>query len=171
MYTLQDISEKEYPSYFEPYLKLVTSRAPIVDALEEALEHSIAFINKIDKPLDYKYASDKWSIGQVLQHNIDTERIFTYRALAIMRGDQVDLPGFDQDVYSKTLDDYAFAKAKLSKSLIATRNSFIDLYKNASATDLKRIGTAGGNELSARVIPFIMIGHHMHHHRILQERY
>jgi hypothetical protein len=48
---------------------------------------------------DYRYAEGKWNIKEIIQHVIDTERIFGYRALRISRNDQTPLPGFDENYY------------------------------------------------------------------------
>jgi hypothetical protein len=49
--------------------------------------------------LEFRYADGKWTIKEILQHLMDAERIFTYRALRIARKDQTPLPGFEQDNY------------------------------------------------------------------------
>ncbi|MDQ6844364.1 MAG: DinB family protein, partial [Bacteroidota bacterium] len=47
-----------------------------------------------------KYAEDKWTIKEVLQHIIDAERVFAYRALAFARKDENTLPSFDEKEYA-----------------------------------------------------------------------
>ena len=41
----------------------------------------------------------KWCIKEILQHLIDTERIFMYRCFRIARNDKTALAGFDQNIY------------------------------------------------------------------------
>ena len=48
---------------------------------------------------DYRYAPGKWSLKEVIGHLSDTERVFTYRALRIGRGDATALTGFDDQSY------------------------------------------------------------------------
>jgi hypothetical protein len=48
---------------------------------------------------DLRYAPDKWSLKEVLGHINDTERIMSYRALRISRGDTTPIEGFEQDDY------------------------------------------------------------------------
>ncbi len=169
--TVKSITPQEFNPYFSRYIDLNDPDATITQALESSLQVSVDFIKSIDKPLDYRYASNKWTIAQVILHNIDTERVFAYRALRFMRGDQTDLAGFDQDVFIEGCGDYAFAKASLLQSIIATREATIALYKDMPDEFLIRTGTANGNLMSVRVIPFLIAGHHKHHEMVIKERY
>lgn len=169
--TIKSITSDEFNPYFSRYIDLNNPDATIEQVLATSLQESVAFINAIDKPLDYRYAPEKWSIAQVILHNIDTERVFAYRALRFMRGDQTDLAGFDQDVFIEGCGDYAFAKAELLQSLTATREATMALYNNMPHEFLTRTGTANGNLMSVRVIPFLIVGHHKHHESVIKERY
>jgi hypothetical protein len=171
MVTFNDISVDEYPSYYQPYLSLVDPSLSLSDVLNYSLQNSLEFLDSIHKPLNYRYALNKWSIGQVIMHNIDTERVFAYRALRFMRKDQTSLPGFDQDVFVDNLGDLAFAKADVLQSLKTTRNATIELFKNASDASLSFKGNASDQIMTARVIPFIIAGHHLHHENVIRERY
>ncbi len=42
-----------------------------------------------------RFAPGEWSIKEVVDHLIDAERIFSYRLLAVSRGEQASLLGFD----------------------------------------------------------------------------
>src|SRR5262245_37748656 len=50
---------------------------------------------------DYRYAENKWTLKQVLQHLIDAERVFTYRALRFARKDDTHLPGFNENSFTE----------------------------------------------------------------------
>ena len=165
------IDPSEYHEYYAHYLNLVPEQANFKNILQSSKEDSIAFIEAIDKPLNFAYASDKLSIAHVILHNIDTERVFTYRALRFIRGDQTALPGFDQDVFARDYDNYAFAKADLIKSFVTTRNATIELFNGVSDKHLLRKGVASNNTMSVRVIPFLIAGHTKHHENVIKERY
>ena len=154
----QDLKENEYHAYYSYYLNLIPALSSLESVLKTSLDSSITFIKSIEKPLDYKYATDKWSIGEVILHNIDTERIFSYRALRFMRGDTMRLPGFDQDVFASDYRNYAFAKADLIQSLRVTRNATIELFKGVPDEQLLRQGIASDSPMSVRVIPFLIAG-------------
>jgi hypothetical protein len=102
---------------------------------------------------------------------LDTERIFAYRALRFMRKDATPLSGFDQDLFVETLGDSAFAKAELLSSMQFTRQATIDLFNNATEDSLQFRGVASGQIMTARVIPFLIAGHSLHHENIIKERY
>lgn len=169
--TRSQISHTEYNDYYDRYLSMHAPQTELNSVLEKSSKESISFINNISAPMDYRYQDNKWSIGEVIMHNIDTERVFAYRALRFMRGDMTELPGFDQDLFAVDYKDHAFAKADLIKSFIATRNATIALFENATDEQLCRIGSASGSPMSVRVIPFLIAGHCKHHENVIKERY
>lgn len=167
----KDIATSEYNPYYSAYLNTIPENKTIMEALEEGLASSIQLVNELHVDLSYRYAPQKWSIGQVLQHNIDTERVFAYRALRFMRGDTTALTGFDQDVFTHDFKDYAFAKANLINAITATRQATIQLYSEVNDELLARIGIANNNAMSARAIPFIITGHALHHENVIRSKY
>lgn len=166
-----DIPSNEYNPYYEHYLNLIPSATALQDVLENGLIESLDFIASITVNMDYRYEKNKWTIAHVIMHNIDTERVFAYRALRFMRGDQTPLPGFDQDVFALDYGNYAFAKADLIQSLTATRKATIELFKGATQEQLLRQGVASGSPMSVRVMPFLIAGHCKHHEQVIKERY
>jgi hypothetical protein len=171
MITFNNISADEYPAYYQPYLSLIDPSLSLSNILVNSLYNSLNLLKSIDVPLNYRYAANKWSIGQVMMHNIDTERVFAYRALCFIRRDQSSLPGFDQDLFVDNLGDLAFAKADVLQSLKTTRNATIEVFKYASDASLMFKGTASDKIMTARVIPFIIAGHNLHHENVIRERY
>ncbi len=166
-----DLLPKEFNSYYTDYLNLVHGSTSVHEALNIGLQESLDFINSIDKNLDYRYGSDKWTIAQVIMHNIDTERVFAYRALRFMRGDLTPLSGFDQDVFAVDYENHAFAKADLIQSFKATRNATIALFNGVTDEQLIIQGTASDSLMSVRVIPFLIAGHTKHHENVIRKRY
>ncbi|OUS11341.1 hypothetical protein A9Q93_11475 [Nonlabens dokdonensis] len=171
MVQLKDISSDEYSDYYQTYLSLIDPQTSIDNVLQESLEGTLSLLKELEKPLSYSYAANKWSIGQVLQHDIDTERVFAYRALRFIRKDATPLPGFDQDVFVANSKDLAFAKAELKKSIITTRQATIELFSNVTMDSLIFKGNASGQVMTARVIPFLIAGHNLHHENVIRERY
>jgi uncharacterized damage-inducible protein DinB len=161
----------EYAPYYEKYISKVKTDDP-VEALEEGKKKLIKFISKLGKKqLKYRYAEDKWTIKEILQHLIDGERIFTYRALRFARNDKSPLPGFDEKAYTPA----SRASGRKIKSILeeyeAVRNATIALYKNLDEEMLFRSGTASDNKMSVRGLLYVTLGHELHHLEVIREKF
>lgn len=162
---------EEVNAYFARYIELADGR-DLLEALAIASEQLLAAAQRIPaEKAGYRYASGKWTIEQLMQHVVDTERIFTYRALCFARKDATELPGFDEN-------DYADATANNDKGLRrilaehdAVRSATIELFRGFNAEELLRTGTANGNRFSVRALGWATAGHAMHHVNVLHERY
>ena len=131
-----------------------------------------AFLNAIPKDkLEYRYAEGKWTVKEIIQHIIDTERIFAYRALRVARNDKTALPGFEENDYALTGNANARTLESLLAEYKAVRQATIALFNSFSDDMLKHIGTASNSPISARAIGFIIIGHEAHHCNVIKERY
>src|SRR5215831_6403671 len=98
----------EFAPYYGKYTSLVKSDN-IVKTLETQAEHPKALFRVLgEQQADFRYAPDKWSVRQMLGHVIDSERIFSYRALRIARGDKTPIEGFEQDGYCQQRTFRAF---------------------------------------------------------------
>ena len=163
--------ENEYGSAFQTYIEQA-GEGDLIEELEISLHDFIKFVQNIpmDK-FDFRYAEAKWTIKEIIQHVIDTERIFAYRALRISRNDKTPLSGFDENEYIVNTDANQRNIQSLLTELSAVRHSNLFLYKSFSEEQLKRIGTASNNEISVRALGFVTIGHQKHHQRIFEERY
>ena len=161
----------EYAPFYTPYLNALGA-VNLIEELEISLHDFIRFVQNIpmDK-FDYRYAEDKWNIKEIIQHVIDTERIFGYRALRISRNDQTPLPGFDENYYVNNTEATTRSIQDLLAEFSAVRHSNLFLFKSFSEDQLKRMGIASNVAVSVRAIGFIMIGHQKHHLNIFQERY
>lgn len=161
----------EYAAYYAPYVNALGD-VNLIEELEISLHDFIRFVQNIpmDK-FDYRYAEGKWDIKEIIQHVIDTERIFAYRALRISRNDQTPLPGFDENDYVNNTQATNRSIQDLLTEFSAVRHSNLFLLKSLSDEQLKRVGMASNAAVSVRAIGFIMIGHQKHHQKVFQERY
>jgi hypothetical protein len=166
-----ELSLAEYAPFYAPYIATLHD-ADLMEELEISIHEFIRFVQ--DVPLgkhDYRYAEGKWTIKQIIQHLIDAERIFSYRALRIARNDKTPLPGFEENDYAAAVDaDSRHLQALLTEFAIV-RQSTVALFKGFTDGELLRTGTASGKEVSVRAIGFIIIGHLKHHRRVYRERY
>src|SRR5205807_604199 len=77
----------------------------VVSALETQTRETEKMLRSIsEQKATFRYAPEKWSIKTLLRHVTDTERIFSYRILALARGDTQVLPGFDENTYAASSD-------------------------------------------------------------------
>lgn len=161
----------EYSNFNATYIK-AAANVELIEELEICLHEFIRFVQNIpmDK-FDYRYAEGKWTIKDIIQHVIDTERIFAYRALRISRNDTTPLPGFEENDYVENTKANERGIQDLLAEFSAVRYATLFLFKSFSEEQLKRIGTASGTAISVRAIGFIIIGHQKHHQNVFQERY
>jgi uncharacterized damage-inducible protein DinB len=163
--------ENEYSGGFRTYVQ-EAGNVNLIEELEISLHDFIKFVQDIpmDK-FDYRYAEGKWTIKEIIQHIIDTERIFAYRALRFSRNDTTALSSFDENSYVDNTNANRRGLQDLLTELSAVRHSNLLFYKSLSEEQLKRIGTASNNQISVRALGFVIIGHQKHHQKVFQERY
>ncbi|KRD10549.1 damage-inducible protein DinB [Flavobacterium sp. Root901] len=163
--------ENEYSGHFGTYIKKAGD-GKLIEELEISLHEFIRFVQDIpmDK-FDYRYAEGKWTIKDIIQHLIDSERIFAYRALRFSRFDKTPLPGFEENDYAANTNAGSRSIQDLLTEFSALRHSTLLFYKSLSDEQLKSIGTASNNQISARALGFVIIGHQKHHQQVFEERY
>jgi uncharacterized damage-inducible protein DinB len=163
--------ENEYSGGFATYVR-EAGNVNLIEELEISLHDFIRFVQNIpmDK-FDYRYAEGKWTIKEIIQHVIDTERIFAYRALRFSRFDKTPLQSFEENDYAANTNAGGRSIQDLLTELSAVRHSNLLFYKSLSEEQLKAIGTASNNQISVRALGFVIIGHQKHHQKVFEERY
>ncbi|MFM9825878.1 DinB family protein [Flavobacterium sp.] len=167
-----ELITSEYSSFNATYINAVDQNVDLIDCFEMGFEEMISIISKtpFDK-LKFRYAFGKWTIKDIIQHIIDVERIFSYRALRISRNDTTPLPGFEENDYVENTNANGRSIQDLLNELKVVRTATIILFKSFSNEQLKNLGIASNNPISVRAIGFIIIGHQHHHFKIIKERY
>lgn len=164
-------SATEYGSFYQTYINYTSGKdySILVQQYHDRITESWAAIPA--EKANYAYAEGKWSIKQMFQHVIDTERIFAYRALAIARKEPAALLGFDENEYAKN----GTAANRNWKDMLTewrvVRQSTNLLFGSFTEEQLKCMGTASGLPISVNALGFIIFGHALHHLHILKERY
>ena len=120
---------------------------------------------------EFAYGSDKWTIKEVVQHMIDAERVFAYRAMRFARMDKTDLSGFEQNDYVPVSKANGRSLDVLIREFDDLRTSTINLFKSFDQEMLKAVGTANGYPFSCEAVGYITAGHCKHHTQILKEKY
>lgn len=161
----------EYSEFVATYINALDD-VNLIEELEISLHDFIKFVQNIPlEKFDYRYAEGKWTIKDIIQHIIDAERIFGYRALRISRNDKTPLPGFMENDYIENTNANGRSIQDLLTEFSAVRHSNLLLFKNFSEEQLVRLGTASNHTISVRALGFLMIGHQKHHQKVFQERY
>jgi uncharacterized damage-inducible protein DinB len=169
--TTNDLSIKEYNPFYQTYINKAQN-INLKSGLLENFKQVYAFLNTIpENKLEYRYADGKWTIKEVIQHLIDAERIFSYRALRIARQDQTPLSGFEENEYVPASFANDRSIAELLGDYKAVRQSTISLFDSFTDVMLLEIGTASNSSISVRALGFITIGHENHHCLLIKERY
>ncbi|KAA1245050.1 DinB family protein [Aquimarina sp. RZ0] len=162
---------EEYNEYYGIYIAKAAN-ADVLEGLKSGKKEFVDFVNTIpEEKLTYAYREGKWTIAEVLQHLIDSERIFSYRALCFAMNDNSLLPGFDQNLYVLNSNTRQYPKARFIEDFEAVRTSSISLFRSFTDDMLQRIGTASGSPLSARAVGYILAGHQKHHIEVIKEHY
>lgn len=167
------VPENEYHPYYKSYIyDLASSGKTITEVLHENQSEVNQVLKNLPKDKHmYRYAEGKWTIKELLQHCIDTERIFNYRALRFARNDKSSLQGFEQDDFN----DQSYANNRDFQEILSefnvVRTSTITMYDSFTDEAVKRIGTASGNPMSVRALGYLTAGHIAHHLRVFEERY
>jgi hypothetical protein len=159
------------PSFYHSYINQVQE-----DELDQAIAANSRELFSIledipDDKWSFRYAEGKWSIKEMVQHIIDAERIFSYRALRFARKDQTPLPGFDENLFAEASKADGRTKQALISELRAVRAASALMFSSFDNEQLGSSGVSNNNGISVKAIGFIVAGHAKHHLNVLQERY
>ena len=160
-------------TYYDHYInKVKTVHSTITDALNNGLDAATQLLNTIPaEKWDYRYASEKWSIKELVQHIIDTERVFSYRTLCFARGEKQNLPGFDQDIFvQNSFADYK-KPAEIIAEYKAVRQSTVLLFSSFSPSTMQKTGSANNIIFTVEEMGLITAGHELHHLEVIEQRY
>ena len=172
MENLQKPTAAEYPVYFERYLKLLPDDTDVIALLKNQVEEIIGLVQHLrDAAAAVGYAPQKWSIKELFQHLLDTERIFAYRALCFSRGEETSLPSYNEDQYAENSVANRRRLADIILEYRLLRQSTLNLIKSFSPEMIDMVGASGGNAASVRSIIWIIAAHEKHHLNIIKERY
>ena len=161
----------EYLPYYERYIGLVPE-GDVVATLVNQMTETQALLRALPASVaTYRYAPEKWSVNELVGHMIDSERIFTLRALRFARNDPAPMPSFDQDGYVRNATFDAYPLADLASELEAVRQATIFLFRHMDEQAWSRRGVANNAEVSVRALAYIVAGHELHHREILSARY
>ena len=160
-----------YPVYFQKYVSQVPEE-DLLTAFQNQLPIIKEFLSKINEEKSaYAYAEGKWTLKEVLQHIIDTERIFNYRALCISRKETTSLPGFDENDYAANSNGNARKWQDMVEEFLTVRKGTEIMFTSFTAEMLETSGLSNNNPATVNSIGFTTLGHFYHHKKVMEERY
>lgn len=163
----------EFPNsrYFAEYLNFKPNEN-LFDVFEKNQEELVHLFQNLKlEEWDFAYEAQKWTRKQVLGHIIDTERIFSYRALAISRGEKQSLPGFDENTYLIEAQFESQSPDIILKQYSATRMASISLFQSFTPKQWSNLGLSNDQAVSVRALAWMIAGHEIHHLKVLKEKY
>jgi uncharacterized damage-inducible protein DinB len=170
--TKLDLNPSEFDNYYLRYLDKLSNKPELRKGFADGELTLIDFFKSIPKEkLTHRYQPEKWSVKEVLQHLIDTERIFMYRCFRIARRDTTALAGYDQDIYIKPSEADNKSIENLLTEFTLNRKHSISLLNSLTDEDLSFVGNSSKSPMSARAAAFTIIGHDIWHMEIIQNKY
>jgi len=161
----------EAAPFYSTYIDRIASD-DVLATLEAQHHTTLSVIANISEEKSlHRYAPDKWSIRQLLNHVSDAERVFLYRALWFARGYDTPLPGFDQNIAVPHAAADQFSWSSHVADFNAVRAATLTFFRNLPDDAWTRTGIASDNPVSVRALAYIIAGHVAHHVAILEERY
>lgn len=165
------LTSDEVPEQHRGYVARVPA-ADLLETLSHQVKTTVSMLGGLDATAaEYRYASGKWSVKEVVGHLCDVERIFSYRALWFAREGMGSLPGFEQDdfVAQGGFDDRSLGS--LLDELQTVRQATVSLFSGLDGSALLRRGVASGDTLTVRALAWIIAGHELHHRAVLERHY
>ena len=164
-------ARNEAAPYYYRYIDRVAGE-DIMQELEMQLLQMPRFFRSISEEKSlHRYAPEKWSIRQVLNHINDSERVFLSRAFWFARGFPTPLPGFDQNVAMDAAEANELSWARHIEEFVSVREATLSFFRNLPQPAWLRTGTASDNPFTVRSLAYIIAGHAMHHSAIIQTQY
>lgn len=160
------------PPYFDRYIAQIPEHLDLQEVFVQFSPKKV--FSDTDKLLllgDRVYAPGKWTVKDILQHCIDTERVMAYRALCISRGESVNLPGFEEDLYAENTVAAARTVQDLLEEYETVRSASRMLFQHMSPAMMLREGSANTTRITPLALAYVVLGHPVHHKNVLAERY
>ncbi|MDQ2769725.1 MAG: alpha/beta hydrolase-fold protein, partial [Bacteroidota bacterium] len=165
-------AEGDYLPYALGYINQIPAgHDPLAALRTQPAEVHTIFGGLSEAQAEKPYAEGKWTLKEMLLHQIDSERVFAYRALRFARADGQDLRGFEQDDYVAHSQANGRTVASLLAEYDSVRAATVSLFETFGEAELSRRGSANGGPASVRALLYIIPGHERHHLNIIRERY
>ncbi|AIQ48310.1 squalene-hopene cyclase [Paenibacillus sp. FSL R7-0273] len=162
----------EYTEAQAGYIALVPPEGDILTILREQSKEVFALLGGLSEEQgNFRYAPEKWSIKEMVGHLTDNDRIMSYRLLCFARGEQAQLPGYEEKDYVASGGFDRFTLKQLVLHYRIVRESTLALLESLPEDVWTRAGNFYSVPVTVRAQACMIAGHERHHMNILQERY
>ncbi len=157
-------------SYNRDYVAKVPD-GDILETLRAQADSIPGFIRNIPcEASDVVHSPYTWTVRQVVEHCVDAERVFGYRALRFACGDATPLPGWEETRYAAAGYGPVADLDGLADEFAHLRTANICLLSRLCDPSWSIIGVADNRKASVRTLAWLMAGHWLHHQAILRIR-
>lgn len=144
--------------------------------LTEALRRSLKNIDELDiaqfNRIGLKtYAEGKWTIHKILQHLIDWERIWCFRAIIFARGEGTIPDAHDQEIMGENSNADELFIEQLVSELRVVRQSTMLMFESFNEKILNTSCRFFEYEMPLFAIGLTVAAHQIHHFKVIAERY
>lgn len=172
MRKIEKPAEGEYIPYTIMYIGLLPNDGDVLTHMKNNFVQMKKLLFSLpEEKLLFRYAPDKWTLKEVLVHIIDDERIYAYRALRFARNDKTELPGFEQDDFTKYSGANERDLSNIFEEYEAVRRATISMFSGFPDEAWLRSGIANGGIMSVRAAVYHIAGHELHHLNIIRNKY
>ncbi len=162
---------QDYPAAFHGYISQTDQLSPTEELINQ-FDSTLEFLKQVpSSKYEFAYALNKWTLKELLQHVIDCERIFCYRALSIARCEKQALPGFEESDYVANSFANCRSWVDMCNEFSVVREGSILLFRSFSEEVLQRSGISNDNTINVNSLGFAIAGHTKHHMNVISERY
>ena len=164
-------TQDEYAPYYARYITRVPAGDLLTLLADQAATFRATFGSQAESRAGFRYAPGKWSLREVIGHLIDTERVFTFRAISFARGEQHPLPSFDQDAWVPPAQFDARPLDTLVDEWAPQRAATIAMVRGLPEDALKRRGIASDFSFTVSALLHIPHGHLEYHFEHVRTHY
>ena len=162
----------EYAAYFSDDIAAVRGDDIVATLEQQAADMIDLFRHVVDADIaGSRYAPGKWTVKEVIGHMVDDERIFSYRALCVARGEAMPLPSFEQDDYQRHARHEERSLRSLLREYVAVRNASLFVFWPLCRDEWLRRGVVAGYSATVRGLAYHIAGHELRHMRALRSAY
>lgn len=162
---------KKNSEFLEYVLKLNEGNS-LHEALQLSLKHIEALdISQLNRIGLKSYERDKWTINKILQHLIDWERIWCFRAIIFARNEGSIPDAYDQEIMGKNSNADELSIDQLVNELLITRQSTIMMFESFNDKILNKNCAFFEYEMPLHTMGLTIVAHQIHHFNVINEKY